>query len=45
MSFSELSHHVIGCAIEVHRTLGPNNSFIFMLFMAFMAFMVNPIAT
>ncbi|MGF1657512.1 MAG: GxxExxY protein [Verrucomicrobiales bacterium] len=23
MSFSELSHRVIGCAIEVHRTLGP----------------------
>jgi len=23
MDFSELSHRVIGCAIEVHRTLGP----------------------
>ena len=23
MEFDELSHHVIGCAIEVHRTLGP----------------------
>jgi GxxExxY protein len=23
MDFSDLSHHVIGCAIEVHRTLGP----------------------
>jgi len=23
MSFSDLSHRVIGCAIEVHRTLGP----------------------
>lgn len=23
MIFSELSHRVIGCAIEVHRTLGP----------------------
>jgi GxxExxY protein len=23
MNFSELSHQVIGCAIEVHRTLGP----------------------
>lgn len=23
MEFSELSHRVIGCAIEVHRTLGP----------------------
>ncbi len=22
-SFSELSHHVIGCALEVHRVLGP----------------------
>jgi len=21
--FSELSHHIIGCAIEVHRVLGP----------------------
>lgn len=23
MEFSELSHRVIGCAIEIHRTLGP----------------------
>jgi GxxExxY protein len=23
MEFDELSHHVIGCAIEVHQTLGP----------------------
>ncbi len=23
MEFDELSRHVIGCAIEVHRTLGP----------------------
>ncbi len=23
MQFDELSHRVIGCAIEVHRTLGP----------------------
>ncbi|MFZ4599554.1 MAG: GxxExxY protein [Terrimicrobiaceae bacterium] len=23
MNFSDLSHRVIGCAIEVHRTLGP----------------------
>ncbi len=26
MDFSDLSHHVIGCAIEVHRTLGPGLS-------------------
>ena len=23
MGFDDLSHRVIGCAIEVHRTLGP----------------------
>jgi GxxExxY protein len=23
VNFSDLSHHVIGCVIEVHRTLGP----------------------
>lgn len=23
MKFDSLSHHVIGCALEVHRTLGP----------------------
>ena len=23
MEFDELSHRVIGCAVEVHRTLGP----------------------